>query len=72
MVLTLLAHLPASVLEMVAAALLIGAIGIVIIVFTALVSEVACRRIIRLVNALAKLTNKDFRAVRHRRNEHSK
>lgn len=72
MVLTLLEQLPASVLEMIAASLLIVAIGIVLIIFAALVSEVACRRIIRLLNAVARLTNKDIREVRHKRNEHSK
>ena len=72
MVLTFLEHLPSSVLEIVAATLLILVIGMTLIVFTVLVSEVACRRIIRLVNALARLTNKDIREVRRRRHERSK
>ena len=72
LVVTVLEHLPASVLDLIAAALLIVVIGIVLIVFVALVSEAACRRIIRLLNAVARLTNKDIRDVRHKRNEHSK
>jgi hypothetical protein len=69
--LTLLEHLPASVLEMIAGTLLIVAIGCVLSVFAALVSEGACRRIIRLLNALAKLTNNNFRGARRKRNERS-
>jgi hypothetical protein len=41
-------------------------------VFAVLMSEVACRRIIRLVNSLARLTNKDMQEARHKRNEHGK
>lgn len=68
----LLGHLPASVLMVVAVALLIIASGLTATVFAVLLSEVACRRIIRLVNALAKLCNKDISKERHKRKEHLK
>jgi ABC-type dipeptide/oligopeptide/nickel transport system permease component len=67
MVITLVQRLPASVLEIIAVTLFVVAIGLMIILFAALMSETVCRRIIRLVNTFAKLTNKDIRAVRHKR-----
>jgi hypothetical protein len=60
MLLTLVQYLLTSVLEIGAATLLLIAFALLIVVFAALVSETACRRSIRLINALAKLTNKDL------------
>jgi hypothetical protein len=68
MILTLLEHLPAPVLEVIAVTLLIIAIDSVIVIFAVLLSETACRRIIRLVNAIAQVNNKAMRAGRHKRN----
>lgn len=58
MLLMFLSHLPVLVLEMLAATLLILALGIVIVLFAALCSEVACRRVIRLVRAIAGVVNR--------------
>jgi hypothetical protein len=68
MMLTFLEHLPAPVLEVIAATLLIIVTDSVIVIFVVLLSETACRRIIRLVNAIAQLNNKAIRAGRHKRN----
>jgi uncharacterized membrane protein YdjX (TVP38/TMEM64 family) len=71
-ILKILELLPASVLEMVAVALLVIVIGCIIIAFAALLSEVACQRVVRLLNAVAKLNGKDIQEVRQRRNERNK
>ncbi len=55
---TFLSHLPVLVLEMLAATLLILALGIIITLFAVLCSEVACRRVIRLVRAIAGVVNR--------------
>jgi hypothetical protein len=56
---------------MLAAALLMVVIGCIIIAFSALLSEIACRRVIRLLNAIARLNDKDIQEVqRHRKGLH--
>ncbi len=67
MILTLLSQLPVPILEMIMGALLIVIIGIAAIVFAVLISESACRRIIRLLHAVSGLTNRNMRSPKRRR-----
>ncbi len=67
MVLTLLSRFPVPILEMIMGALLLVIIGIVAIVFATLISESACRRIIRLLHAVSGLTNKDMPPPKRKR-----
>jgi hypothetical protein len=71
-VLKILASLPVPVLEMVAAALLVIVVGCMLIAFAALLSDVACQRVVLLLNAVAKLTGKDIQEVHKQRNGHRK
>jgi ABC-type dipeptide/oligopeptide/nickel transport system permease component len=59
--------LPASAWQMIAATLLVLVVGCILIIFAALLSDVTCQRVIRLVDAFAKLVNKDARGVHRRR-----
>lgn len=64
---TLLSHLPEPVMVLISTTLLILIAGSLIIVISVLLSEVACGRLIRLLNAIAKLTGKDIDYAKQRR-----
>ena len=68
MFLLFLSHFPVIVLETLAAALLVIATGMMVALFSALYSKVACKRVIRLVHAVADaLRRHDVQSARSKR-----
>ena len=68
MFLLFLSRFPVVVLEMLAGTLFLLALGLMVVLFSVLYSEAACRRVIRVVHAVAEAVRRhDAQAARSKR-----